>query len=179
LRDEAPGFNLMKQKHILKCNSKKGVELGVNMIIITVIALLVLVVTVMLIQRMAGRVVEEIPRIMLPAEALWKPTVDDPLIIVPSEIVLAAGQSKALALQVYNYASGDAACTLAFTKVAGADDLNFIFSATNRDIPVDMVGEWKISLQTSKTTTPDAYMYTANINCQEFSKQEDIIVEIR
>ncbi|MBN2458960.1 hypothetical protein JXB28_01635 [Candidatus Woesearchaeota archaeon] len=169
----------MRQKQILKVKSKRGVELGVNMIIISVIALLVLVVTVVLIQRAASQVVEEIPRIMEPAKALWKPTADDPMVIVPSDIVLNAGQSKSLALQVYNYVSDDVRCTLSFTKVGGIDDLDFMYSATNRDIPVDMVGEWKISLQTTKSTAPGAYMYTANINCGEFSKQEDLVVEIR
>lgn len=84
-------------------------------------------------------------------------------------------------MRAYNlhYATKDVRCSINFDRVGGENGiLKFTYSSANRDIPIGMIGEWKISINAPKTATPEANIYTSNINCVEFSKQSDLVVTV-
>ena len=39
-----------------------------------------------------------------------------------------------------------------------------------------MVGEWKVSINAPSNLASKSYIYTADIDCGEYSKQSDLIV---
>ena len=102
-------------------------------------------------------------------------------LLIFCKISYAGKVSKAFeALQVYNYATKDVRCNINFDRVGGETDiLKLTYSSANRDIPVGMVGEWKVNVNVQKTATSEAHIYTSNINCGEFSKQYDLVVTVQ
>lgn len=164
---------------MMKMN-KRGFELSLNMIIIVIIAFVFLGVVIALIRNWGGFIKDEIPKVFPPANALWQPTQDNPILFSPSQINVKRGENKVLTLQVYNYATNDVNCSINFNYVGEeADDvIKFRYSSANRDIPIGMVGEWSISISTPKTAMPNVYIYTSNINCGAFSKQSDLVIDV-
>jgi hypothetical protein len=160
--------------------NKKGVELALNMIILVTLGIVILVIGIVLLRKVGQAVGDEIPKIVDITNALWKPTADNPFVISPSEMTIKHGGNRALTLQVYDYAEKDVLCNLGFDSVGQGDSSTIIFTyaTTNTNIPVGMVGEWKINVNAPKTIAPDVYMYRLNIDCEEFSKQSDIIITV-
>jgi hypothetical protein len=161
--------------------NKRGFELSLNLIIIVIIAFVFLGAAILLIKNWMKILNDDVPKILPPADALWQPTSDRPVMFSPSTIEFKKGSSKTITLQVYNYVTKDVTCSLNFTYVGdkAADSLQFVFSKANKAIPVDMVGEWKISIKASAKVAPDTYMYSANIDCGEFSRQSDLVITVQ
>jgi len=157
----------------MKKINKKGFELSMNMIIIVIMAVVFLGVALGLIQNFGKIIKDEIPKIIDVTDALWKPTSENPVLISPSELSIERGKSKTLLLQVYNYASKDVKCNINFNS---EDEVDFVYSSVNRDIPMGMVGEWKVSINAPSNLASKSYIYTADIDCGEYSKQSDLIV---
>lgn len=164
----------------MRIKNKKGVELALNMIILVTLGIVILVIGIVLLRKVGKSLGDEIPKIVDITNALWKPTIDNPFVISPSEITIKHGGNQVLTLQVYNYAEKDVLCNLGFDSGGQGDSNSIIFTyaTTNTNIPMGMVGEWKINVNAPKTTAPNVYMYRLNINCEEFLKQSDIIITV-
>ncbi|MFH1916251.1 MAG: hypothetical protein ABIJ21_03225 [Nanoarchaeota archaeon] len=147
------------------------------MIVIVIIAIVFLGVAILLIRKWGILIGEEVPKIFPPENALWQPTAENPILFNPANIEVKRGENKIVTLQVYNYATADVTCTIGFTS-SGGDPLEFKYSAANREIPVGMVGEWKINIKAPKTISPEVYIYTSDINCVDFTKQSDVVVTV-
>jgi len=161
--------------------NKIGVGMAINMIIIATLGILILLVAIFLIRRTTTLVNDQIPKLLEIPAAMWKPTLDNPFMLYPYKIDVKQGKSQIITLQVFNYADKDVMCNLVFNPVVntGTDAVKFVYATTNRAIPVNMVGEWKIRVEALRTAIPDVYMYTLNINCTQFSNQQDIFITVK
>ncbi|MBS1266995.1 MAG: hypothetical protein MAG795_00965 [Candidatus Woesearchaeota archaeon] len=158
--------------------NKRGFQLSINMIIIVVIALVFLGVVIGLIMK-SGKIIEDkIPELFGPDDALWKPDANNPVYLSPPNLELDRGENKKIDLQIFNYAASNVTCSINFDLDAEEEFVEFRYSKANRPIPVGMVGGWTIGVVAPKTTPSDLYIYTVNIECEEFSKQSDILVTI-
>ncbi len=158
--------------------NKKGFQLSLNMIIMVILAFVFLGIAIMLIRNWGEMINKKIPEIIPPNQALWSPSEDNPVFFSPSELEIKRGNHNVLTLEIYNYATSGVKCTIGF-KPGDKDVVKFIYSSANREIPVGEVGKWEIIVKAPKTTAPNVYLYTAKINCGEFSKDADLIINVK
>ncbi|MBU0536337.1 MAG: hypothetical protein KKE20_05190 [Nanoarchaeota archaeon] len=149
-----------------------------NMIITVIIAIIFLGVAIGLILKWGGMIEEEIPKILPPGNALWSPSADNPVMISPSRVDLKRGGSKVISLEIYNHASSDVECNFEIKSSKDEPEIEFLYAQTNRPIEVGMVGHWDIHVEAGKRTELGAKMYLVNIDCAEFTRQVDLVLEV-
>lgn len=163
--------------------AKKGVELSLNTIIIAILAIVFLGIALAFIRNMGKQVEDLIPTIIPPGNALWPPTQDNPIFLVPKALDIDKNENKKISLEVYNYAAKDVNCDIKITPNDPATETNaaikFLYAESNRPIDAGMVGHWDINVESGRASVPGTYLYTASANCGEFSKTVDLFVTVK